>query len=110
MNVNLRSASIRLNSRVRGLLGENLLPSYPRFILMILQVYESQQPLGAASGSYGYYYEALIASAPSNHRSRSIRHDTFNTFVGSIAYNTFTGRESELSRGDFRLDPSSTSS
>ena len=90
-----------LEQEIRGLLGKNLLPSYPLFILMILQVYESQQSLNTASGSYGYYYEALIASALRNHRSRSIPHDTIYTFVGSIAYKMFTGKQSELSRADF---------
>ena len=90
-----------LERKIRGLLGKNLLPSYPLFILMILQVYESQQSLNTASGSYGYYYESLIASSLRNRRSQSIPHDTIYTFVGSIAYKMFTGKQSELSRADF---------
>ena len=90
-----------LEREIRGLLGKNLLPSYPLFVLMILQVYESQQTHKTTSGSYGYYYEALIASALHNHRSKFIPHDTIYTFVGSIAYKMFTEKRSGLSRETF---------
>ncbi len=89
-----------LELQIRELLGKNLLPSYPIFVLIILQTYESQQALHTASGSYGYYYEALITAALHN-KSGAIPHDTIYTFVGSIAYKMFTERLATLSPANF---------
>ena len=86
--------------QLRELLGKSLLPSYPLFVLIILQTYESQRALNTASGSYGYYYEALITAALHN-QSRTIPHDTIYTFVSSIAYTMFTEKLSDLSRAKF---------
>ena len=89
-----------LENQIRTLLGKNLLPSYPLFILIILQTYESQQALNTASGSYGYYYESLITTALHN-RSRTLPHDTIYTFSSSVAYTMFTKNLSDLSRATF---------
>ena len=98
-----REFSLRVDAaerQLRALLGKNLLPSYPLFVLIILQTYESQQALNTASGSYGYYYEALITAALHN-QSRTIPHDTIYTFVSSIAYAMFSERTSDLSSTKF---------
>ena len=42
------------------LLGKNLLPSQPFFVLTMLQQFEAMSNLDAASGAYGHYYEFLI--------------------------------------------------
>ena len=89
-----------LERQVRALLGMNLIPSYPLFVLMILQTHESTKAHRTASGSYGYYYEALITAALHN-RSGSIPHDTMYTFVSILAFTMFTSRISTLSAGKF---------
>ncbi len=87
-------------SQIRALLGKNLLPSYPLFVLIILQTHESQQALNTASGSYGYYYETLITAALHN-QSRTIPHDTIYTFVSSIAFAMFSEEILSLSGTKF---------
>ena len=89
-----------LETQLRGLLGKNLLPSYPLFVLTILQTYESQQELNTASGSYGYYYEVLITGALHN-RTRSIPLDTIYTFLGAIAHKMFAEKLEHFSRQTF---------
>ena len=89
-----------LERKIRTLLGRNLMPSYPIFVLAILQTYESQKALNTASGSYGYYYEALITAALHNQRSK-IPHDTVYTFLSLVAYTMFTEKISKLSASQF---------
>ena len=89
-----------LERQIQTLLGKNLLPSYPIFVLMILQAYEARQPLNTASGSYGHYYEALIAAALHD-KSKRIPLDTIYAVVSSIAYRMFTGGVAEMSPETF---------
>ncbi len=45
---------------VTTLLGKNLLPAYPIFILSILQLWETNAYHNTALGAYGYHYEVLV--------------------------------------------------
>ena len=86
-----------MERQIRTLLGKNLLPSYPIFVLIILQTYEARQSLTTASGAYGYYYEALITAAL-HRQSKGIPLDTIYTLLSFIAYEMFVSEESELSQ------------
>jgi hypothetical protein len=44
-------------------LGKNLIPSYPVFILVLLQQLEASASNTTATGSYGYFYEYLITQS-----------------------------------------------
>lgn len=90
-----------LESKVRTLLGKNLMPSYPIFVLAILQTYESQKALNTASGSYGYYYEALITAALHDQRS-AVPHDTVYAFLSMLAFEMFDKKMLKLSAAKFR--------
>lgn len=45
------------------MLGNNLVPNYPIFVLIVLQQIIAQTPINTTSGSYGYFYEYLITEA-----------------------------------------------
>jgi hypothetical protein len=67
------------------LLGKNLLPAYPIFILSMLQQLEAGTPLSTKSGAYGYLYEVLITTAL-NTTSRSVGEiDTKYTYLTEFA-------------------------
>ena len=83
------------------LIGKNLLPSYPIFILTILQIYEAQRPNSAPSGSYGYYYEYLINSAL-NITNASVPLDTLYTVTGRIAFAMFKNDQRKLDKEQFQ--------
>jgi hypothetical protein len=48
---------------VETVIANNLVPAYPFFLLVLLQLTEADVPHAVASGSYGYYYEMLITGA-----------------------------------------------
>lgn len=74
-----------IEQTVTGLLGRNLLPSYPLFVLIILQSYEAQNVLRTTAGSLGYYYEILIFTALQG-KTALITFDTLMTFIAGAAY------------------------
>lgn len=81
---------------VDTLLGKNLLPAYPIFVLSILQTYEAGANLSTASGSYGFYYEVLIYDALSN-ASRLLPMDILQTMLSYIAYAMYEDKVALLS-------------
>jgi hypothetical protein len=54
---------LEVERTINTVLGRKLLPSYPVFVLSLLQILESGKSLNTITGSYGYIYETLIASA-----------------------------------------------
>lgn len=77
---------------VNTLIGKNLLPSFPIFILSILQSYEATTNHNTALGSYGYHYEALITAnlSQAKSRSRMISLDMLYTYLSKVAYYMFS--------------------
>jgi len=78
-----------------SIIGPNLIPSYPLFILTILQTSEATTNHNTALGAYGYYYEALITAALSAY-SRKVTMDTLYTYISRLAYFLFTSRSRVL--------------
>jgi hypothetical protein len=86
VEVEHRIASVE--SVVNTVLGENLLPSYPIFLLTILQALEAGVPHSTALGAYGYLYEFLITQALAI-TSRKIDLDTAYKYLSEVAYYMF---------------------
>ncbi|PRC94039.1 metallophosphoesterase [Solimicrobium silvestre] len=84
----LEKMVVNTKRTVDGLLGKNLLPSYPIFILIILQQLEASTNLNTYNGAHGYLYELLITSAITNANTK-IDLDTAYTFLGMLAESMF---------------------
>jgi len=77
---------------VTSIIGKNLLPAYPIFVLTILQMTEANTAHSTALGSFGYYYDVLITTALETALVATGRHltiDTLYTVVAAIAYRQF---------------------
>jgi predicted phosphodiesterase len=87
---------------VDTILGKNLVPSYPIFVLSILQQIETQHPLNTKTGAFGYFFEALITG--SLHRtSRSCDDiDMKYTYLAELAWVLFTRKQRELDIEELR--------
>lgn len=71
---------------VDTVLGKNLLPAYPIFVLSMLQQMEAGIAVNTKSGAYGYFYEALITAALQQ-TSRSLDDvDTKYTYLTELAW------------------------
>lgn len=84
------------------LLRKGIVPSFPFYILTLVQASEANQTLSTETGSFGYHYEFLIVgSVGTAIRSvmgsdRSITQDMVHTFLSNLAYNTFRNRSQEF--------------
>lgn len=85
-----------IENLVTSVIGKNLLPAYPLFVLTILQMSEANTSHSMALGAFGYYYEVLITTALDaalTTHGRRLTIDTLYTFVAAVAY-----RQLELKR------------
>ncbi len=81
----------RLRGAVDTVLGRNLVPSYPVFVLTILHMADSEGPAGPSASSYGQYYEYLITKALKDTAGRE-RLPFFIRFLSELAYRMFSRR------------------
>lgn len=93
------SRKARLGGAVSAVLSRNIVPSYPVFILTILQMADSDDPVAPSASSYGHYYEYLISKSL---RGASGREEfSFNiALLSRLAYRMFCRRSRWISRGD----------
>ncbi len=73
---------------INTVLGRRLLPSHPIFVLTLLQILEAGQTPKTVTGSYGYIYETLIASALAKAGGTETL-DTKFTYLSRLAYRMF---------------------
>jgi hypothetical protein len=89
----LSRRAVQAEKIVSSLLGKNFIPSYPIFILILLQNMEAYTPLVIAprSGSYGYLFESLLTMALVR-SSKLLKDDldTTYTYLSELAYFLFT--------------------
>lgn len=79
-----------------AMLGRNLLPAYPIFILIILQQIEAQTNLSTSSGALGYLYEHLITTSLAKTAKR-LDLDTAHAYLSEVANHMFNLRTYRLS-------------
>jgi hypothetical protein len=90
---------------VTALLGKNLLPSYPLFVLSILQIREANVGHNTEMGSYGHHYQALITTALHEALQQAkpgVSVDTIYALTSDIAYQFFQRETKSLSETEMR--------
>jgi len=88
-----------IEKTIDTLKGKHLIPSYPIFVLAILQQIEAGTNLKTFSGAFGYIYEALITGSlirADNNTSL----DTKYVFLSHLAFRAFTSDQKIFSEED----------
>lgn len=85
---------------IDDMMKRSYLPSYPLFILTILQGADSMQNLASNAGSYGYLYQVLITDKLIK-VSRSISLERKLGYLVELAYYMFQRRHAELSDPEY---------
>ena len=96
--VELENQVMETKRVVDAMMGRNLLPAYPIFILIILQQIEAQTNLNASSGALGYLYEYLITTSLAKTAKR-LDLDTAHAYLSEVAnqmFNLHTIRLNEI--------------
>ena len=73
------------NNLIKVIIGKNLVPSYPIFLLTLLQTIEVGKPHDLAESAYGHYYEYLIRNSLITVLEHYEDLDSFYTFLIELA-------------------------
>lgn len=94
---------IKTEDILNTILGKNIVPTYPIFILTLLQILEAGKPIDTSHGAYGYFYQVLITDAL-NRTSTTLDLDTKQTYLSVIAFRMYeqNGKECELTDEEIR--------
>jgi len=83
-------------SIIDSVIGKNLVPSHPFFLLALLQTYEAASLHDLRHSSYGYYYEYLILGALQQINVRPEQVDACQNYLAELAYHLFKSRQEAL--------------
>jgi hypothetical protein len=90
---------------VDTLLGRNMVPPYPMFVLSILQGFEANQTHSEALGAFGYHYELLIMGALDaalrSEQRLSFTPDAIFTALSYVAYSAFSNGQNFVTKDEF---------
>jgi predicted phosphodiesterase len=86
---------------VSSILGKNVVPAYPLFILVILQQMEAGTATRTATGSYGYFYESLITDSLAAVLNQK-EVDTYYNLIAELAYRLYNDSTRNISRDQFK--------
>jgi predicted MPP superfamily phosphohydrolase len=90
----------RVEKVIRTLLGKQLLPSYPLWILIILQNFESGRGASSPAGSIGYLYEHLITEALARAVTDVVRLDILYVVLSRLSFHLFEKQTKHFARSD----------
>ncbi len=92
----------RAEKVIDEILGRSYLPSYPIFILTILQGIDTAEPIGNSAGSYGYLYTVLITKRLAE-GDKELSLDKKLAYLVELAFHMFKVARHELSLPEFDL-------
>jgi hypothetical protein len=87
---------------INVVIGNNYVPSYPFFLLILLQTAESGLPHNNKDSSYGYYYELLITQSFMNINMQHNEIDAYYTYIAELAYHFFEKDIYEITKTEFK--------
>jgi predicted phosphodiesterase len=86
---------------VDTVLGKNLVPAHPIFVLVLLQQFEAHTPVDTRSGAYGYFYDILITAALNQTSSLPEDVDAKYTYLAELAWHLFQHKTTELDADEY---------
>jgi predicted MPP superfamily phosphohydrolase len=85
----------RLGRSLDTLIGKNFVPSYPVFLLAVLQAHEASMATDLRASAHAYFYELLIKAALSRGQSHT-DFDIARGYLSYLAYRMYVGREADF--------------
>lgn len=93
---------LRLIELVDKLMGKNMFPKYPCFILLIMQQIEWQIPIDTQSVPYIHYYQSIITRAFEDSKYKIVELDTKYTFLSYIAHAIFCSEIKKITYSEIK--------
>lgn len=88
---------VAMNRTLDTLIGRNYVPSYPVYILSVLQASEAVAPIDLGASTHGYFYEIFIRAALARGRTR-VEYDVVSSYLAHLAYRFFVDRRVSAER------------
>jgi UDP-2,3-diacylglucosamine pyrophosphatase LpxH len=85
------------------IIGKNLVPSTPFYLLTIIQSLEAGRPSDLQHSSYGYCYDYLITKSLSYANIPAKEIDEFYNVLSCLAYYLFSQKKSEIIESELRV-------
>ena len=89
----------RTTETLDTLIGRNYVPSYPVYVLSVLQASDSATPIDITASTHGYFYELFIRTNLARGRTRK-DFDIIASYLAFIAYQMQQRRTRTISEGD----------
>lgn len=89
-----------MTTTVDTIIGENFVPSYPIYILPVLQAHQAATPLDMRASTYGYFYELLIRSSIAT-STTAVAYDVLTSYLAGLAYRLFQESSQDISKEAF---------
>ena len=91
----------RKNETLNTLVGKNYVPSYPVYVLSVLQALEEAKPIDIGASTHGYFYELFIKATLARGRS-SVDFDIIASYLAYLAYHLQMRRVIVVSDSELR--------
>jgi len=88
---------------INTVIGSNIVPSYPIFLVTILQTMELGVPLNLKESSYGYYYDQLIIQSLAKKGYRNEDIDVYYNYMSELSYFFFKNKIREVNKEEFTV-------
>lgn len=88
-------------SDINTVIGNNFVPSFPFFLLILLQTSESGVPHNNKDSAYGYYYELLITQSFININMQHNEIDAYYTYISELAFRFYENDIYEFTHIEF---------
>ncbi len=94
----LVSENDRVIRIIEGIVGNNLVPSYPLYLLTIIQSIEAGTSFSPKNSTFGYYYEFLITRAFGLSGKKPDELDLYYNYATELAWHFFQKKTRDFSR------------
>jgi predicted phosphodiesterase len=91
------SKNDHFENTVNTIIGNNYVPSFPFFILIMMQTLETGSPHNLAESTYGFYYEHLIRQSFIDVKMNNEDIDAFYNYITELAFVYFEDKVIEKS-------------
>lgn len=90
-----------LSKIVNSVIGKNLIPSLPVYILTILQANELNNTTNFEQSTFGHYYDVLIKSALGNIIKANAEIEKYYSYLTEFSFWLFSNQTIEMDENDF---------
>jgi hypothetical protein len=99
----LETRAVEIERTITTVFGNDLVPSFPVYVLLILQQLTGKSQASGVTGSFGFLYEVLLTDGLSSRELRHMNLDGKYTYLSILAWRVLNSDERVLSREQFRL-------